>query len=485
MQGEWFDVSSCLIAFCKRSKVDEDSIEKFQATLVRLVSLLNGCILMDLSTGFAADEQPADRAFELELIDAEALDEESLTTFYEANQKVELIFQWIQGLVVEACNDHLFSVAPPIVSRVFQELADGMVHYHQALKIAKMPLPFPYVQSMELLLVLHWIITPPLMCMWVTSPLWTGILTFVQVFFLWSLNTIATELENPFGDDVNDLPAEELQKDLNRRLMMLIEPASQRTPHLRVASEEEASPPGSQPSLNRKLSRTALCRSGFFSSSGIMETSEGSEHLGVRQRVSSSPFASGNTETSLGSCRPPLVVGPPATGRTEGLGQLHSLSTASALMAADPSQATVALQVRSPASDSSAEEHSNVEGWVPELQLSSDGNHKRVGSKGGLRHRDFGNCEGLAELILICRELRDHFKASSGEPPHVDSSSCAGPAVSAQRSTRSRSNGIRTNLRTSTLGSAAEAAEAAAAAARQTSRDSLSSSGDEQASRNL
>eukprot|EP00428_Durinskia_dybowskii_P056639 CAMPEP_0170324652 /NCGR_PEP_ID=MMETSP0116_2-20130129/63169_1 /TAXON_ID=400756 /ORGANISM="Durinskia baltica, Strain CSIRO CS-38" /LENGTH=304 /DNA_ID=CAMNT_0010577641 /DNA_START=57 /DNA_END=969 /DNA_ORIENTATION=- len=68
--------------------------------------------------------------------------------------------------------------------------------------------------------------------MWVRSALWAGIGTFVQVFVLWSLNAIATELENPFGEDVNDLPAQQMQQEMNQRLLLLIRPSTQRTARL-------------------------------------------------------------------------------------------------------------------------------------------------------------------------------------------------------------------------------------------------------------
>merc|ERR1740121_2714637 len=102
------------------------------------------------------------------------------------------------------------------------------------------PLPFPYMQVMEIMLLFHWIVTPFLTSIWVETPLWAGILTFLQIFFFWSLNTIAGELENPFGEDVNDLPAEELQLEMNKRLLLLLRPSTQRTPHLsqRVAFDE-------------------------------------------------------------------------------------------------------------------------------------------------------------------------------------------------------------------------------------------------------
>lgn len=234
MQGEWFDAASSLIAFCKCSTGPKRDIVLFQHALVRLMSMLNACVLMELSAGWDRDaaDSSSTRAFELELIDAEGIDMESLKSINQASAKVELLFQWLQQLIVESNVRQVFSVAPPILSRAFQELANGMVCYRAASKIARIPLPFPYVQATELLLLSHWLVTPALMCMWISSPLWGAVLTFVQVTFFWSLNSIATELENPFGEDVNDLPAQEIQTDFNERLLLLIRPSTQRTARL-------------------------------------------------------------------------------------------------------------------------------------------------------------------------------------------------------------------------------------------------------------
>merc|ERR1711879_697374 len=88
------------------------------------------------------------------------------------------------------------------------------------------------MQTTELLLVLHWCVTPFLVSSWCVSPLWTGILCFIAVFILWSLNSIAIELENPFGEDANDLPAADTQHAINQQLLLLIRPTTCITPTL-------------------------------------------------------------------------------------------------------------------------------------------------------------------------------------------------------------------------------------------------------------
>eukprot|EP00420_Gonyaulax_spinifera_P002647 CAMPEP_0197931982 /NCGR_PEP_ID=MMETSP1439-20131203/107925_1 /TAXON_ID=66791 /ORGANISM="Gonyaulax spinifera, Strain CCMP409" /LENGTH=63 /DNA_ID=CAMNT_0043554743 /DNA_START=47 /DNA_END=235 /DNA_ORIENTATION=- len=63
--------------------------------------MMNACVLMELSVGITerTSAMTSNRAFELELIDAEGIDSTSLLTVNAAEDKVELIFQWIQQLI--------------------------------------------------------------------------------------------------------------------------------------------------------------------------------------------------------------------------------------------------------------------------------------------------------------------------------------------------------------------------------------------------
>jgi len=84
------------------------------------------------------------------------------------------------------------------LSRSFQEIANGMVAFHEAVKISSIPFPFPYAQTCDLLLMIHWLMMPIVMAQWTAQPVWAFVFAFVQVLILWALNFIATEMENPF-----------------------------------------------------------------------------------------------------------------------------------------------------------------------------------------------------------------------------------------------------------------------------------------------
>merc|ERR1719282_790478 len=171
-------------------------------------------------------------AFKYELLDIEGIDAVSLQTVKESDSKVELVFQWIQQVIVENIDSGVLVVPAPILSRAFQELANGMCQFHEAIKISSIPFPFPYAQTCDWLLILHWCVTPVVISQWVTEPCWGAIFSFVQVFIFWCLNSIAVEIENPFGKDANDIDAEKMQIEINRHLMLLLEARTKRTPQL-------------------------------------------------------------------------------------------------------------------------------------------------------------------------------------------------------------------------------------------------------------
>lgn len=231
MRAEWFNAYSGLIAFCKGSSASPHITAEFQNTLVRLFSMLHAVALADIEDS-NSDCIEEVNAFTFELVDIEGIDEESLQTVRLSSAKVELVFQWIQQLIVENINTGVLRIPPPILSRSFQELADGMCQFNEAIKISTIPFPFPYAQTCDCLLLLHWLVTPFVVAHWVQEPLGGAVFSFMQVFIYWALNLIAVEIENPFGADANDIDVKSMQLDMNHRLLMLLTPETQRTPSL-------------------------------------------------------------------------------------------------------------------------------------------------------------------------------------------------------------------------------------------------------------
>jgi len=237
MRAEWMDACSCLIAFCKMSRADARKIARFQNTLIRLFSMLHATALAEIEDSNSKVLQEI-CAFRYELVDATGIDEESLLAIRQSEAKVELIFQWIQQLIIENIphvdfnSDGVLNIPPPILSRSFQEVANGMVAFNDAIKVSSIPFPFPYAQTCDCLLLMHFMLTPLVVSQWFYSAWWAGTFTFITVFILWVLNSIAVEIENPFGSDANDVDCQRMQIEFNSQLVQLLSKRQLRTPFL-------------------------------------------------------------------------------------------------------------------------------------------------------------------------------------------------------------------------------------------------------------
>jgi len=236
MRSEWFDACSSLIAFSRISSADAKDVARFQNILVRLFSMLHASALAEIED---SNSKVLDTiaAFRYELVDANGIDEESLFSVRQSDCKVELIYQWIQQHIVESIEQAerktgILNIPPPILSRSFQEAANGMVAFNDAIKLSSVPFPWPYAQTCDCLLLIHFMLTPLVVAHWFTSPWWAGIFTFVTVFILWVLNSIAVEIENPFGSDENDIDCKRMQMEFNSQLVQLLSRRQMRTPQL-------------------------------------------------------------------------------------------------------------------------------------------------------------------------------------------------------------------------------------------------------------
>jgi len=275
MRAEWFDSCSSLFAFCNHSKAPLPKIESFKARAVRLFSMLHAAALAELEVlnskqnGNSKVEIDSLAAYGFEIIDPDGFDRQSLCALKRATTKVELVFSWIQCLIVDSIDSGVLSIPPPILSRAFHEIANGMVAFHDAMKISYIPFPFPYAQTCDCLLCLHWLVVPFVTSQWVSNAWWAFIFVMIQVFILWALNFIAIEIENPFGTDPNDLDGHHMQQEMNGHLLLLLQTTTMTTPILDHSA-----------SLLRNVDMQS-CRLGSFKTVWASITEEGEDgHFG-------------------------------------------------------------------------------------------------------------------------------------------------------------------------------------------------------------
>lgn len=221
MRGEWFNAFSNLVAFCNMAPGKKTDVQAFQHRLARLFSLLYCTAIQQVSTM---------KVKNYELIDIHDFDAQSMRYLLECPDRCEICLQWIQKLVVDSADSQTLKVPPPILSRVYNQLGNGIVILNNARKITEFPIPFPLAQMITIMLLCHWAITASVCATALERPHWAAILAFMVTFSFWSINYIAVELEQPYGDDANDLPLHHMQIDMNKSLEALLHVEAQNPP---------------------------------------------------------------------------------------------------------------------------------------------------------------------------------------------------------------------------------------------------------------
>lgn len=218
MRFEWVHCASLLVAFCKYSSASEKECMRFKHTIVRLFSILHATAMSEVFDESGKDCLEAN----LNLIDAQGLDVQMWEIIEQSTCKFNMVLNWILQLMVVNTKSGVLAMPPPILSKAYQHLGNGTGTLYNAITISSTPLPFPYAQICDVVLLVHWVVTPFITAQWVESAVWAALFSFIQVFVFCSLNTVAVEIEQPFGMDANDLSAEEFQERMNECLLSLL-----------------------------------------------------------------------------------------------------------------------------------------------------------------------------------------------------------------------------------------------------------------------
>jgi len=136
--------------------------------------------------------------------------------------KTQLCFNWLSEFIVrEHLSGSLGNVAPPIISRIFQFLGDGMIYYNHGRKIMFIPFPFGHAQLSVLFALIMVLVIPYLMHQYTDEPSVGALLTFLTVLCLEGINEVARDLENPFRNFPNELPLVTFQAQFNEALITI------------------------------------------------------------------------------------------------------------------------------------------------------------------------------------------------------------------------------------------------------------------------
>merc|ERR1719440_2096914 len=82
------------------------------------------------------------------------------------------------------------------------------------------------------LVAVYMLITPVVICSWTRNAPYCALWTLMSVVCMKGMDLISAELENPFGDDPNDLPCFQLHHTMNKDLVLLLNPTTWSIPRL-------------------------------------------------------------------------------------------------------------------------------------------------------------------------------------------------------------------------------------------------------------
>jgi len=225
MRCELHEAAVCLVSFSRVSKLPDQKVNRFVHQTLRLFSLLHACALEAISE-VAHKEFP--------IIDLDGLDQPHIEFLSRVppRSRVNVVYQWINSLLVDGIQDGMIDVPAPICTRIFQQLEKSKQEYSNLSQMMCIPFPFPYVQAAKVLVILYGVLTAFVMTFWGRVYWHAFLFTFISTMGPYSIEITASELENPFGEDPNDLPCQEFQEDMNDSLLLLLQPLAYAVPRL-------------------------------------------------------------------------------------------------------------------------------------------------------------------------------------------------------------------------------------------------------------
>jgi hypothetical protein len=155
--------------------------------------------------------------------------EESEVLRISPDDRVILCQSWLFEKLTLAAGD--LTVAPPIQNRMFQEISNGCGYFINCARIANTPTPLSYAELLFFIIAIFAMMLPIYIATFTRSYIFGPILTFLIFYCMVCINEVAKMLDNPFGQDVEDIPL----VDLHRRFLRTME----RTRAALVQDEEQ------------------------------------------------------------------------------------------------------------------------------------------------------------------------------------------------------------------------------------------------------
>lgn len=139
---------------------------------------------------------------------------EELQALDAVSDKVNLVCLWIaQAIHIEIRQGRL-DAPEPVITRIFENLSTGMLGFNQSYKVAMVPFPFPFAQMVSVCLLALNLFLPFCLDAIMRSNIFVAPLASAIISMCYhGLNSIAIELEEPFGLQLNAVDIEDRQED--------------------------------------------------------------------------------------------------------------------------------------------------------------------------------------------------------------------------------------------------------------------------------
>jgi len=217
MSSCWYDAMSQLVTFTRKSPADSPKIEEFQEILLRLFSLLSALSLDQLEHKHHKGEGHV-----FDVIGWDDLPDYIQEGAMTAKGKVEFVFQAVEQVIIDAQDDQVLIAAPPLLTRVFAELGQGLTTYHEAKKLSCVPLPYAYTLITRIILLVEMLFVPSMLGQYTAGYTSAFLFSFGSTLLLWFLNSVAKNLDNPFKKEASTLSCQDIQHELNGHLQQVI-----------------------------------------------------------------------------------------------------------------------------------------------------------------------------------------------------------------------------------------------------------------------
>mmetsp|Transcript_2320 Transcript_2320/g.5445 ORF Transcript_2320/g.5445 Transcript_2320/m.5445 type:complete len:406 (+) Transcript_2320:23-1240(+) len=239
MSTKWDDACLQLVAF--EEAENEPDGQRFKFCAIHLFCLLHASAIQHLRDDFdlnhlventpdrvlpkgwfAQTHEHADKSTRSYLEVIGGISPSEKLALENVEERAYTIMAWIVRVMTRR---HKFSaglkVPPPILSRTFHVLSEGMSSYMQARKVRDTPFPFPYAQLVMTVLIIFVSTAPCVVVAYVEDMGMAVALAFLSSCAGAALNEVAKEIEDPFGFDPNDLPLGRLHAQFVLRISSL------------------------------------------------------------------------------------------------------------------------------------------------------------------------------------------------------------------------------------------------------------------------